>query len=97
MVRGLSGGLSGTDHDFLSRHRGKSWSVPSVVLGSHPRFALGSHGKYEARITVKGVIIRLGKHAMPEQAARAYDAAAKEHFGEFAKTNEQMGLLGGKQ
>jgi hypothetical protein len=31
--------------------------------------------------------IYLGGHATPEEAARAYDAAAREHFGEFARLN----------
>lgn len=35
----------------------------------------------------------LGLHTDPCDAARAYDVAALKHFGEFARTNQQMGLL----
>lgn len=35
----------------------------------------------------------LGEYETPQEAALAYDEAARIHFGEFALTNEQMGLL----
>jgi len=44
-------------------------------------------GRYYARIRVKYKYISLGNFASEEEAARAYDKAAKEYFGEFAWLN----------
>jgi len=48
---------------------------------------------WRAHITIEGRMKYLGGYATPEEAARAYDAAAREHFGEHAATNEDLGLL----
>lgn len=46
------------------------------------------HGQpWRARITVDGKSLYLGAFDTPEEAARAYDAAALEHFGEYAWLN----------
>jgi hypothetical protein len=43
--------------------------------------------KYKAAIKSENKLIHLGMFSSPEDAARAYDKAAKEIFGKFAKLN----------
>lgn len=45
------------------------------------------YGKYRARIRKDGEHISIGMFDTPEDAARAYDGAAHELFGEFARLN----------
>jgi hypothetical protein len=42
---------------------------------------------WRATISVDGHKRMLGRYATAEEAARAYDAAARKHFGEFARLN----------
>lgn len=45
-------------------------------------------GKYHAQIKINGKQTYIGRFVLPEDAARAYNTAAMEHFGEFAYLNE---------
>jgi hypothetical protein len=56
-----------------SRHKGVSWEERKH--------------RWRARICIQGKNIHLGYHRQPEDAARAYDAAAIRYFGEFAHPN----------
>jgi hypothetical protein len=58
--------------------------------GVHHFKALGG---WTASIRVNKKKKHLGYFDSPELAARAYDAAALKHFGEFARTNQQIGAL----
>jgi len=40
-----------------------------------------------ARLSLVGKRLYLGNYSTPEEAGRAYDEAAKKHYGEFAKLN----------
>lgn len=42
--------------------------------------------RYRARIRVHDRLIHLGYFSTPTEASAAYDAAAREHFGEFARS-----------
>jgi len=44
-------------------------------------------GRWAARIVVRSRWITIGTFSTAEDAARAYDAAARIHFGEFARIN----------
>jgi len=48
---------------------------------------------YTASIYVNERLIHLGVYPTTEDAAKVYDLAALKYFGEFALTNEMLGLL----
>lgn len=51
-------------------------------------------GKWQARICVNYKTLHLGSFENERDAADAYDAEALIQFGEFARTNKQMEVLG---
>ena len=55
-------------------------------------FSTNSTGWWTARITMNGKIKHLGISKDPIVCAKMYDAAAKKHFGEFARLNFPAGV-----
>lgn len=53
---------------------------------------LASDGKWVARVSRDGKTVNLGRFPTQEAAALAYDIAAKTLHGDFAKTNDDLGL-----
>ncbi|MHB9033900.1 MAG: HNH endonuclease [Anaerolineae bacterium] len=51
------------------------------------------HERWKSYITVKKIKIHLGYFYTPLEAALAYDEAARKYHGEFAATNQRLGLL----
>ena len=49
--------------------------------------SLAKCGTYQAQIQINGKLKYLGSFKTIKEAADAYDKAAKEHFGEFARLN----------
>lgn len=56
-------------------------------------YFMRSKGRYAAQIKKDRQHTWLGLHDTAEDAARAYDRAANQLFGEYAKTNSSLGLL----
>jgi hypothetical protein len=50
-------------------------------------------GKFQAKIAVNGMQIYLGRYSTAQDAAKAYDDAARKYHGAIAVTNEKLGLL----
>ena len=59
-------------------------AVPFIGVSQHPT---SRKRRYRSAIRVNGRIVHLGLWSTPEEAARARDAAAREHYGEFATFN----------
>jgi hypothetical protein len=68
----------GPQSNNKSGYKGVSWDAP--------------RSKWVSRIKAGGVYRYLGRFSTAEQAARAYDAAATECFGDFAHLNLPQGV-----
>ncbi len=72
----------------LSLASGRGWKNNSGYRGVYCR---KDSGKFQVKLKVKGRQIRLGTYVDPVEAAQAYDKAALEYFGEFARLNFSIG------
>jgi hypothetical protein len=59
----------------------------SKYKGVHQHSAFKRKRRWQATIMVHGRVLSFGYHMTEEEAARAYDVAARLHFKEFARTN----------
>jgi hypothetical protein len=50
-------------------------------------------GRFAVRVRVNGAKKHVGYFDDPVDAARAYDRAAIQSYGEFARTNQMLGLI----
>jgi len=79
---------SNAQNQHNQRLRARPKSSPYKGVSWH-----GPRHYWQAKIVKDGVTRWLGRFATPELAASAYDAAATQLYGEFAKTNKMLGLL----
>ena len=80
----------------ICSHRENSWNMRlfSTSTSGYKGVCWDKRAnKWLARIRISGKQQWIGHFTSAEAAAKAYDKAAIRHFGEFALTNEKLGLL----
>ncbi|MDT4872900.1 AP2 domain protein [compost metagenome] len=96
--REKGGGVDHRDGNKLDNRRGNLRQATQGQNAKNTRLARNNtsgfkgvsrtaEGRWRARITVDRKEIRLGVFGTPEEAAAAYDKAAKQMHGEFASPN----------
>jgi hypothetical protein len=76
---------NGKKGTFAKENCTSKYKGASLCTTKHPKY--GEYKYWRSQIVVDGVNIYLGQFKTEEDAARAYDEAAKKHFGEFARLN----------
>lgn len=87
------GNLRETDHSGNMRNRRPHLGSTSAFKGVCRTETRAGTVRWRAQIRAGGSTIFLGNFDTPIDAARAYDAKARELHAEFARTNAQLGLL----
>lgn len=102
---GEGGLVDHADHDTLNNRKANLRRCTQVknqqnsnVRGVVPFKGVSKkRSKYVAGIKVNGKRVRLGNYDSPIDAAQAYDRAAERYFGEFALTNQTLGLFDARE
>ena len=71
----------------MNASKSRAQSTTSTYKGVYYEKGGKRTKRWRARIDISGTKTDLGRFLTEAEAARAYDNAAKEHFGEFAKLN----------
>lgn len=74
-------------HNGANTKKLNTHGATSVYKGVYLETYKSQNSRWRARVKVNGKRINLGSFDTETDAALAYDAAAKEHFGEFARLN----------
>ena len=103
--RGMAAGIAAPRFEAIATGVAMTWKYRGQIVPENQRIAVdvaitrtardaaGVLAEARGSLYVDGKRIYLGVFSTPEEAAAAYDKAARLHYGEFASTNEMLGLL----